>query len=170
VGFDGRSITYSASADDWGAAMVQLRRRQRGTWLLWVLPVAFGFLGVVDLATGDLLGVGLIAGAVFMAAFAFSARFNGLLMKGQISRLMGQLTTLTITDDGLSYTAGPTTGTLDWSGVYDVTVGPKVVVVSRGRLLSWAIIPRSAFASDQEIDQFLAAVESRRAGAMPSTR
>jgi hypothetical protein len=162
VGFDGRSITYRVSADDWGAAMVQLRRRSRGAWLLWFLPVAFGLLGIIDLASGDLLGAGLIVGALFMAAFAFSARFNGRLIQGQIGRFIGQMTTLTVTDDGLSYSGGPTTGTLDWSGVYDVTVGPQVVVVSRGRLISWAIIPRSAFASDREIDQFLAAVEAGR--------
>lgn len=162
MGFDGRSITYRASADDWGAAMLQLRRRSRGAWLLWALPIAFGLLGIIDLAIGDLLGVGLIAGALFMAAFAFSARFNGRLIKGQIGRLVGQPTTLTITEDGLSYSAGPTTGTLEWSGVHDVTVGSQVVVVSRSRLISWAIIPRSAFANDQEIDQFRAAIEAGR--------
>jgi hypothetical protein len=162
VGFDGRSITYRTSANDWGAAMVQLRRRSRGAWLLWVLPMAFGILGIVDLAIGGLLGIGLIVGALFMAAFAFSARFNGRLIKGKIGPLEGQPTTLTVTTDGLSYSAGPTKGTLQWSGVRDVTVGSQVVVVSRSRLISWATIPRSAFDSDQEIDQFRDAVEAGR--------
>jgi hypothetical protein len=163
MGFDGKTITYAASAGDWGAAIVRLRRSWRWWPLLWLGPLGIGLVGVYAYLSGQWgLGGGLVGLALYMFATFNSARLNGLLIRGQLRSLVGQTVTITIAEDGLLFAAGPSTGTLDWSAVHDVIEDHRVVIITRFKTVSWAIIPRAAFDGPQEIEMFRGDIRRRR--------
>ncbi len=170
TGFDGTSITYQATADDWGQAIVRLRRRASVVPFWWLLPAGFVVLGLVNLSLGEWVGaVALVIGAL-MALVLNSGRVNGFIIRRQIRPLIEHPVTLTIADDGLHAKAGPSAWSLAWSGVHDVIVDPHVVMVARARTISWAIIPRTAFRSDAEVAAFRGQVIERRDRAHGSRR
>jgi len=163
VGFDGKTITYSPAAEDWGAAMVLLRRRSPRAWLQWSLPLVFVVAGIANiLVVRDWGGPFLLMLAALLLTYGYSAWFNGYLLRSQLRRLVGHPAALTLAEDGLHYAGGPSTGTLAWSAVHDVIVDRRVVVVTRDRSVSWAIIPRTAFGGDTEVEAFRQAVEAAR--------
>lgn len=163
MGFDGRRITYSASAGDWGAAIVRLRRGWRWWPLLWFGPLGIGLLGVYVYLLGlwglggGLVGLGLCTFATFN-----SARLNGWLIRGQMRRLIGQTVTITIAEDGLLFAAGPSTGSLDWSAIHDAIEDHRVVIITRFETVSGAIIPRAAFDGPQQIEMFRRVIRQHR--------
>ncbi len=162
MGFDGTTITYVASAGDWGAGIVRLRRGSRWWPLSWLIPILFGLFGMYRMATGDVVAIALLFGAAFMFMALNSAWFNGVLIKRQLKSMVGQTSTITLAEDGLRYKAGPATGTLDWDAVHDVIVDRRVVMVTRDKAVSWAIIPKSAFDDDGQIEAFQTEIRRRR--------
>lgn len=163
MGFQRDTITYAAAADDWGAAIVRLRRGWWWSPILWLFPLVVGLVGAYEFVLGDwALAVGLGSGAAIMFAGYNSARVNGWLVKRQLKSLVGQTATITLADDGLHFVAGPSTGSLAWSAVYDVIDDRRVVIITRDKAVSWAIIPRATFADEREVEAFRAVIRRRR--------
>jgi hypothetical protein len=168
-GFDGTSITYQATADDWGQAIVRLRRRASSVPFWWLLPAGFVILGLVNLSLGEWVGaVALVIGGL-MALVLNSGRVNGFIIRRQIRPLIEHPVTLTLADDGLQAKAGPSAWSLAWSGVHDLIVDPHVVMVTRAKTISWSIIPRTAFRSDGEVATFRQTIIERRDRARRTT-
>ena len=141
-------------------------RLRRGSWwspLLWLFPLVVGLAGVYRLVLGDwALAVGMLSAAAITFAGYNSARINGWLVKRQLRSSFGQTVTITLADDGLHFVAGPSTGTLAWSAVHDVIEDRMVVIITRDKAVSWAIIPRTAFAGEKQVEAFRAVIRRRR--------
>ena len=154
------------SAGDLGAGIVLLRRGSRSTWISLVIPAGVGLYGFYRLVTGGtIVGLLLLALAASTFAFMYSGRLNGLMVRRQFRPLMAHPITLTVSDGGLDFTSGPGSGHLDWSAVHDVKEDRRVLVITRDATMSWAIIPKAAFAGEDEVNEFREAVLRRRDGA-----
>ena len=131
--------------------------------MLWLIPLGFGLFAILQFILGDwAMAIAFVVAAVVTFAGYNSARLNGWLLKRQLKSALGQTVTLTLADDELRYVAGPSTGTLAWSAVHDVIEDRKVVIITREATVSWAIIPRAAFADETEIAAFIESIRRRR--------
>lgn len=164
MGFDGHRITYVASADDRGAAIVRMRQPSRWSPLLWLLSLGMGLAGVYGIVIGAWsMAAGMVVGAAvaFVGAGYHSVRFTSWLA-GRQSSDVGQEVTLSLGDAGLEFEVGARAGTLAWPDVDEVIDDRSVVVVTRDRTRSWAIIPKSAFAGPDQVEAFCGAIRKRR--------
>jgi hypothetical protein len=137
------------------------RMWRRKLWFIHALVLVFCSWATLDflarrdatLSVSDLI-IAALVGAICIAWFPIYP----------LLRFKPEERTLTIDEQGWSTTIGKISGTRAWKAVRSVEKEGEAIVIT-GRNLNALIVPRRAFASDAERDEFLVYAQSALAAA-----